>query len=50
MYKLGRWYERSGQIELARQVYQEARRLLYSNYGKDDIVLVDALVGDRQHL
>jgi tetratricopeptide (TPR) repeat protein len=45
MYKLGRWYERSGQVELARQVYQEARRLLYSNYGKDDIVLVDALVG-----
>jgi len=45
MYKLGRWYERSGQIELARLIYTDARRLLYSAYGKDDVVLVDALVG-----
>jgi len=28
MYKLGRWYERSGQIEMARLIYQDARRLL----------------------
>ena len=45
MYKLGRWYERSGQIELARLIYQDARRLLFRAYGKDDVVLVDALVG-----
>jgi TonB family protein len=45
MYKLGRWYERSGQLELARLIYQDARRLLYNAYGKNDVVLVDALVG-----
>ena len=45
MYKLARWYERSGQVESARSIYQGARRILKEAYGKQDPALVDALVG-----
>ncbi len=45
MYKLARWYERSGQLDLARSTYQSAQRLLRKAYGKNNAVLVDALEG-----
>ena len=45
MYKLGRWYERSGQLDAARETYQAARRIIYKSSGKDDIAVVDALEG-----
>ena len=45
MYKLARWYERSGQLEIARATYQGARRMLKDAHGKNDPALIDALVG-----
>lgn len=45
LYKLARWYERSGQLEDARLTYQSAERILRNASGKDDAVLVDALIG-----
>ena len=45
MYKLARWYERTGQVDLARAIYQSTQRILRKTYGKDDAVLVDALEG-----
>ncbi len=45
MYKLGRWYERSGQYEEAVSLFQSARRIAKAGYGAGSLELVDAYTG-----
>lgn len=46
LYKLGRWYIRTGQFAEARRTYQEAGRLFGVTAGTRDAGAVDALVGE----
>lgn len=46
LYKLGRWYNRTGQYVESREAYQEARRIIRDAKGDDDPALVDALIGE----
>jgi len=45
MYKLARWYRRSGQVELGRDLYRRAQRLLRREGGREDPRQVEALEG-----
>lgn len=44
LFKLGRWYSRTGQYPESRQTFQEARRIIRDAGGDKDPALVDALV------
>lgn len=46
LFKLGRWYNHTGQQPASRQAFQEARRIIQQTRGKQDPALVDALVGE----
>ena len=46
LYKLARWYNRTGQYEQARAAYQSARRVLRQNGGDNDPAVVDTLIGE----
>lgn len=46
MFKLGHWYNRTGQQPAAHQTFQEARRIIQQTGGKRDPALVDALIGE----
>jgi tetratricopeptide (TPR) repeat protein len=46
LYKLGRWYNRTGQYAESREAYQWARRILRERGGADDPAQVDALLGE----
>lgn len=45
MYKLARWYERSGQMDSSRYMYQRAQQLIRKSYGKESLEMVAALEG-----
>jgi TonB family protein len=45
LYKLAAWYERSGQVDLARATYQNAQRLVRKEYGGDSPGEIAALEG-----
>ncbi len=45
LHKLGQWYERIDNHELARDTYRRERRLLVKHYGKDHPAQIDALLG-----
>ncbi len=46
LYKLGRWYNRTGQYAESRDAYQAARRVLRTTRGDTDPAVVDALIGE----
>jgi tetratricopeptide (TPR) repeat protein len=46
LYKLGRWYNRTGQYPESREAYQWARRIVRERGGADDPAQVDALLGE----
>lgn len=46
LYKLARWYNRTGQSLEARNTYQAARRIIRDSSGDNDPALVDSLVGE----
>lgn len=45
LYKLARWYERSGQSEIARLTYHSAYRLMRESYGKNSPKLIKSMAG-----
>jgi len=45
MYKLARWYERSGQMDNARYMYQRAQQMIRRNFGKGSVEMVAAYEG-----
>ena len=46
LYKLGRWYNRTGQYPEARDAYQDARRIISESSSDSDPAMVDALLGE----
>lgn len=48
LYKLGRWYNRTGQYMESRAAYQQARGILRNTRKDDDPAMVDALVGEAK--
>lgn len=46
LYKLGRWYNRTGQYVESRNAFQTARRIIREQHGDTDPTSVDALLGE----
>lgn len=45
-FKLGRWYNRTGQYPEARLAYQEGRRVIRNTRGDKDYAFIDALIAE----
>lgn len=45
-FKLGRWYNRTGQYPAARLAYQEGRRVIRNTRGDKDYAFIDALIAE----